>query len=249
MEDQEGGSWEGRVAVVTGGNSGIGLGIVRRLLQLQMDVVAMDLEVDALQELSLRDPRVHPVLCDLRVEEDVRNTFQYLEDNLGGVDVLVNNAGVAGHKGLLDGSPNEWRRLLDVNVVALCLCSREAAMSMRRRQITDGHIIHISSNVAHFVPQLAALHFYTATKHAVRALADGMRYELQASGIRVATISPGLVKTEIFRTAMGTAAERQVYQQPSMEPEDVADAVVQILNAPAHLQVHDVILKPVQSIA
>ncbi|XP_049795075.1 dehydrogenase/reductase SDR family member 11-like, partial [Schistocerca nitens] len=205
--------WAGRLAVVTGANSGIGVAIARQLLQLGMVVVAIDVEVYSVQELALKEPRLYSVVCDVSAEEDVLSTFRYVEETLGGVDVLVYNAGVTGFSSLLDGSPAEWRRLLDVNVVALCLCTREAVASMRRRHLADGQVVLVSSQAAHQVPGRAPLHFYSATKHAVKALADGFRLELADSGIRLTTVSPGEVKSTYPRSPLAPAREQQQQQQ------------------------------------
>ncbi|XP_047099938.1 dehydrogenase/reductase SDR family member 11-like [Schistocerca piceifrons] len=254
--------WAGRLAVVTGANSGIGVAIARQLLQLGMVVVAIDDRVFPLQELALKEPRLYSVVCDVSAEEDVLSTFRYVEETLGGVDVLVYNAGVTGFSSLLDGSPAEWRRLLDVNVVALCLCTREAVASMRRRHLADGQVVLVSSQAAHQVPGRAPLHFYSATKHAVKALADGFRLELADSGIRLTTVSPGEVKSTYPRSPLAPAREQQQQATtettstptaphvpaPAIRPHDVAQAVASAITAPKHVQVHDVVIKPTGSV-
>ncbi|XP_049841156.1 dehydrogenase/reductase SDR family member 11-like [Schistocerca gregaria] len=257
--------WAGRLAVVTGANSGIGVAIARQLLQIGMLVVAIDVEVYSVQELALKEPRLYSVVCDVSAEEDVLSTFRYVEETLGGVDVLVYNAGVTGFSSLLDGSPAEWRRLLDVNVVALCLCTREAVASMRRRHLADGQVVLVSSQAAHQVPGRAPLHFYSATKHAVKALADGFRIELADSGIRLTTVSPGEVKSTYPRSPLAPAREQQQQAAaaaaaaatttttttphvPAIRPHDVAQAVASAITAPKHVQVHDVVIKPTGSV-
>ncbi|XP_067012030.2 dehydrogenase/reductase SDR family member 11 [Anabrus simplex] len=239
--------WSGRVALVTGGNSGIGAAITRCLLEHGMIVVAVDCYADYLHDLAVRFPKLQPVVCDVSSEEDVLSTFSWAEDKFGGIDVLVNNAGISGGKSLLDGNPVEWRHILNVNVVALCLCTREAIRSMRSRSVDDGHVINISSHVSFFVPQIATFHMYSATKHAVRAVTEGFRQELRtrSSGIKVTAISPGLVKSDFLLTALGKRSYREMYQtSPYLLPADIAGAVQYILEQPPHVQVHDILIKP-----
>ncbi|XP_023713738.1 dehydrogenase/reductase SDR family member 11-like isoform X2 [Cryptotermes secundus] len=190
--------WAGKVALVTGGNSGIGAAITRRLLELGLIVVVLDRNIDDLQELATKDEvygRLYPRICDLRHENDVLETFRWIETCLGGVDVLVNNAGITGHNSLVEGSPDEWRHLLEVNVVALCLCTKEAVASMRRRNIKDGHIFNLSSTLAHTIHPYGPLHFYTATKYAVSALTEGVRQELRETKARIrVTVNEIIIK-------------------------------------------------------
>ncbi|XP_069686892.1 dehydrogenase/reductase SDR family member 11-like isoform X2 [Periplaneta americana] len=246
--------WTGRVALVTGGNSGIGAAITRHLIKLGLVVVAVDRKIDFLQELASKNEscgRLHPRLCDLCQESDILGTFRWIESYLGGTDILINNAGVTGQNSLIEGSPDEWRHLLDVNIIALCLCTKEAVDSMRRRDVSDGHIFNLSSNVTHVMPQHAPLHFYTATKHAVSALTEGLRQELRDvnTKIRVTNISPGLVKSNIFKNCIGPDTHEAVYKRPSLDPSDVASAIEYALSTPPHVQVHEIIVKPMGSMA
>ncbi|KAG0722049.1 Dehydrogenase/reductase SDR family member 11 [Chionoecetes opilio] len=140
--------WSGRVALVTGASAGIGASVARRLVAEGMRVVGAARSVERVQaladELKGQPGTLIPIKCDITKDDQVVSMFARIKRELGGVDVCVNNAGIAVFKDLLEGSPEEWRRMLDLNVVALCLCTREAVASMRERGVDDGHVIHLN---------------------------------------------------------------------------------------------------------
>jgi NADP-dependent 3-hydroxy acid dehydrogenase YdfG len=135
--------------------------------------------------------------------------------------------------------------MLELNVLALCICTREAVTDMRTRG-DDGHVIHIASMASHRVPPGSGV--YSASKFAVRSLIEGLRLELRALGsdIRVGAISPGYVETEFAKNyAHGDVehAQRTYSQFKVLEPDDIARTIVHMLEAPAHVQIHDVLMR------
>ncbi|XP_069997953.1 dehydrogenase/reductase SDR family member 11 isoform X1 [Penaeus vannamei] len=244
--------WIGRVALVTGASSGIGATICRQLVGAGMKVIGAARNADRIQalsnELSGMPGSLTAMKCDLTKDLEVLNLFTGIKQQFGGVDVCINNAGMSHNHSLLDGTPEEWREMLDLNVVALCLCTKEAVASMKERKVDDGHIIHISSILGHVVTGSAPIHFYTATKYAVTALLEGLRQELRAekSHIRVSAVSPGLTETE-FSPRMRNIDGKQAYGAfKCLQAEDVASSVLHVLSAPPHVQIHDVLMWPTQ---
>ena len=141
---------------------------------------------------------------------------------------------------------DHWKGVLDINVLGLSLVTREAVNSMRGKGISDGHIINIGSINGHRVLPAAPGHYYSASKHAVRALTEGTRNEVRALGkdFRVTEISPGLVETEIMHRSRGEEAAKQFYCTiRSLQPEDVAESVLYVLGAPPHVQVTELIIE------
>ncbi|XP_069683510.1 farnesol dehydrogenase-like [Periplaneta americana] len=241
--------WSGRVAVVTGASSGIGAAIAQELVKKGLKVVGLARRVERVQELeeSLKSAlgKLYPRKCDVTKEEEVKEAFKWVKDNLGGTDILVNNAGVASVNTLADGPVEIWRKLFDLNVLALSICTKEALQSMKEKGVDDGHIIHINGIAGHKV--LEGLAFYSSSKHAVTALTEGLRRELvnEKSKIRVTSISPGFVRTEITRASGFTPEMLEAFKDaPFLESQDIADAVLYVLGTPPHVQIHELIIKP-----
>jgi 17beta-estradiol 17-dehydrogenase / 3beta-hydroxysteroid 3-dehydrogenase len=241
--------WAGKTALVTGTSSGIGAAIASRLLADGMRVVGCGRRPERVAEvLTAADPSGESSLalgCDVTDEAAVKGMFAAAKDRFGGVDVLVNNAGL-GHAGTLaDGTVEHWREMLEVNLLGLCLCTREALADMRARG-GFGQIIHIGSMAGQRVPPGAG--FYGATKHAVRALTESLRIELREAGdpIRIGEICPGYVETGFAEHYFKSAEKaRETYSRfKVLEPVDVAEAVISMLACPPHVQVHDILLRP-----
>lgn len=247
--------WNGKVALVTGASSGIGRAIATRLAAMGMHVIVTARRKERLDALCAdvreRGGHIDALSCDLRDAEAIRGLFVELRGLAGGVDVLVNNAGL-GKKSPLAAPPSEtgidrWREMLDVNVLALAQCTQEALVDMRARG-DAGHVIHISSMASHRVPTGSGM--YSASKFAVRSLTEGLRLELREAGskIRVSAVSPGFVETEFAEVYHSDpdAAERTYGRFPVLQAEDIADAVAYLLEAPAHVQVHDLLIRPTE---
>lgn len=240
--------WKGRTALVTGASSGIGRAVALALADAGLRVAACARRIERLEALAAASSgEILPLAVDVRHEEEILGAFEQVRERLGGVDVLVNNAGL-GHKApLISGETDAWREMLDVNVLALLICTREAVQDMQRRNV-DGHIIHISSMSGHRVPPGSGV--YSATKFAVRSLTEGLRLELRESNspIRVTAISPGFVVTEFAEKyhQSAEAAEKTYGRYPCLTPDDIAEAVSFVLGAPAHVQVHDMLMRPTQ---
>ncbi len=236
--------WRGRVALVTGASSGIGASVARALAGAGLKVAALARRAERLE--GLREAgEVLPLPADLRDEAAIARAFSAVRERWGGVDVLVNNAGLGRKAPLTSGETGAWREMLEVNVLALCVCTREAVADMRRRG-DEGHVIHVSSMSAHRVP--AGSGVYSATKFAVRSLTEGLRLELRelGSGIRVTAISPGFVETEFAERYHGSAAAAaETYgRYKVLEADDVTQALLFALSAPSHVQVHDLLVRP-----
>lgn len=239
------------VAFVTGASSGIGRAIALRLAKEGYRLAICARREDKLatlsHELKALGAEVLSHRADMRQEADILDCFALIRNLWGGVDVMVNNAGLGHKASLMGGETEAWRDMLEVNVLALCICTREAIKDM---QINDskGHVIHISSMAGHRIPAIGGM--YSASKFAVRSLTEGLRRELRAanSPIRVSAISPGFVETEFAEKYSKSAEQaRQTYSQfPVLQPDDIADAVAYVLNQPEHVQVHDILVRPTQ---
>ncbi|XP_062558600.1 farnesol dehydrogenase-like [Armigeres subalbatus] len=238
--------WSGKVAIVTGASSGIGAATAKDLVKAGMVVVGLARRVDRVEALKTDLPasaadRLHAVKCDVSKEEDILQVFKWVEEKFGGVDVLINNAGIVRQTDLIDADNTKMlREVLDTNVLGLVLCSREAYQSMKKRSV-DGHIVHINSVLGHTVLNFPHLNVYPASKHAVTAITETMRNELRTAGtkIKITSISPGVVRTEIV-------PESFIEQgHPMLESEDISEAVLYVLGTPPRVQIHEVIIKPV----
>lgn len=170
--------------------------------------------------------------------------FETIRKTWGGVEILINSGGLGRSAPLIDGPTDAWREMLEVNVLGLCICTREAIRDMHRAD--RGHVVHISSMAAHRVPDGSGV--YSATKHAVRGLTEGLRKELRALGsqIRVTAVSPGFVETEFAEVYHGSpvGAERTYGRFKVLEAQDVAAVVMHLLESPAHVEIHDVLMRP-----
>lgn len=245
--------WVGKVAVVTGASAGIGAAIAKQLVENGMKVVGFARRVEKVEHLakSLQGEKgqLYAVQCDVREEEDIINAFQWVNENLGPIYVLVNNAGVLQNTSLSDGETDKWRSLLDTNVVGLCIATREAIRIMKSNNIA-GHIVNLNSILGHSIPALfAGLNMYPASKHAVTALTESLRLELaqDESGIKVTSISPGATESEIVQAAgMEPDNFSAVFvKNRILLGEDIADAVTYALSTPLHVQIKELTIKPV----
>jgi 17beta-estradiol 17-dehydrogenase / 3beta-hydroxysteroid 3-dehydrogenase len=235
----------GRSIVVTGASSGIGAAIVRALAAEGARLTIGARRVERLEALARElGGEVAVVGTDMRVEADVLRLVATARERFGGVDALVNNAGL-GRQAPVSSAPTElWREMLETNVLGLLIATREAIQDMERRGVA-GHVVHVSSMAGHRVPGPDA-GVYAGTKFAVRAVTEGLRQELRArqSPIRVSSVSPGQVDTEFSDVFVGPGnvpAPRGIRQ---LDAADVARAVVWILAQPSHVEVHDVQVRP-----
>nr|CAD7428618.1 unnamed protein product [Timema monikensis] len=145
-----------------------------------------------------------------------------------------------------NGKTEGWEKQIDLGIIGVSICTREAIKSMRERQVDDGHIININSVAGHAISGVPLLIMNSAIKHGLTVLTEGLRRELVASDskIRVTSISPGLVRTEATLALEEHLGDTLIKDNPQLAPKDIADAILFCLGAPAHVQIHELTIRP-----
>jgi NAD(P)-dependent dehydrogenase (short-subunit alcohol dehydrogenase family) len=235
----------GKVAVVTGGASGIGLALVERFVAEGMKVVASDVEEGALAKevsrLAGAGADVLGVRSDVRDAASVRALAEETLRRYGAVHVVCNNAGVAPTGPMLDASPEDWRWVIDVNVLGVAYGVHAFAPILRAQG--EGHIVNTASEAGLVAsPMLGA---YVASKHAVVGMSESLYRELDGTGVGVSVLCPNLVRTKIFhsernrsdgvelsaRQQAAIAPLREMIQQAGIPPVQVAGDVVDAIRS------------------
>jgi NADP-dependent 3-hydroxy acid dehydrogenase YdfG len=240
------GPLDGRVAVVTGASSGIGEATVRALSEAGASVALGARRADRLQELadSLEGRSlVHEV--DVSDEEQARGFVQAAHDELGGLDILVNNAGVMLLGPVAGQDPDEWRTMIGVNLLGLLYCTHAALPLLTGSG--GGDVVNVSSVAGRRADAGAAV--YNMTKFGVHAFSEALRQEALHADIRVTTVAPGFVETElqghntnpVVRQAMERSRE-QIGEV--LRPEDIADAILHAVTRPPHVCVNEIVVRP-----
>ena len=229
------------VALVTGASSGIGRAVAHRMAADGFHVLAAARRSDMLAELAQGRPGIEPVTLDVTDADAVRTVVDDVVERRGRIDVLVANAGVMPLSRLDAGLVEEWDRMLDVNVGGL-LYSIAAVLPHFTRQ-DRGHVVTMASIGAHEVSPTAAV--YCGTKFAAWAITEGLRQE-SAPGIRVTTISPGVVESELATTISDPVARAVMddYRRNAIPPEAIADAVAYAVGQPEGVDVSEMIVRP-----
>jgi NAD(P)-dependent dehydrogenase (short-subunit alcohol dehydrogenase family) len=224
----------GKVAVVTGGNRGIGRGIAEALAA-EGAVVALTARSreDAERAAGEIGPAARGFGCDVREETQVAALFQGVSRSCGGVDILVNNAGIGIFAPVADLRPEDWRAVIETNLSGVFYCCHEAIPSMRKRG--GGYIFNISS-LAGKNPILNGA-AYNASKFGLNGFSEALMMEVRYDGIRVSYLMPGSVATEFGRG--GTQKEGW-----ALTPEDVAEVVLDLLRSPSRALFSRVELRP-----
>jgi NADP+-dependent farnesol dehydrogenase len=240
--------WRGKVALVTGASSGIGAAIAKDLgaAGLKVALAARNPErlATVAQAISSAGGTAHSFATDLRRPESIHALFAAVRTLWGGVDVLINNAGLGYTSALSQGREEHWREMLDTNVLAVAICCQEALKDMEGK--ADAAIINISSLAGHRVVANRGADFYAATKFAVRAMTDGLRFELSSkkSPVKLGMISPGVVATD-FEARAKRGQDRSNLPFEPLTPEDISSVALYMLGTPRNVQIHDVVIRPV----
>jgi ribitol 2-dehydrogenase len=234
-------SLKGKGVLVTGASSGIGRASARAFAREGMRVAITARSIDKLAALSSElggDTVV--VAADLTEPGEVDRVVDAAIAGLGRLDVLFANAGIYLAGEVADGSPDEWEKLLMLNVGAVFRAIRRVLPHMRA--IGGGDILVTSSISAHQI-----IHFepvYSASKHAVNAFLYGLRRQVIGDNIRVGAIAPGTVLNELWGYSDPAEIARKVAAREGLRSEDIADSAVFMLSRPAHVAIRDLVVFP-----
>ncbi len=225
-----------QTAIVTGAGSGIGRGIALALAQERARVVVSGRRAHKIEEtasaISETEVDVLAVQADVSQPEDVDRLVKTTLDKFGSVDILINNAGIGGGGPIHTHDIATWNRVMDVNLSGAFLMTTAVLPYMRSQE--NGHIINISSEsgLDHYVGNGA----YGVSKHALNALGEYTQRENQELNIRINTICPGMVVTEMTANAPGLDHEK------CLCPEDIADLVIWLLTRRPNIKIGTPIL-------
>jgi clavulanate-9-aldehyde reducatase len=242
------GPLEGRVAAVTGASSGIGEATVRALSEAGATVALAARRSDRLESIAATlDGRSLVREVDVSDEQQARAFVQAAHDELGGLHVLVNNAGVMLLGPVAGADTREWRQMVGVNLLGLLYCTHAALPLIR--ESGGGDIVNLSSVAGRRAEAGAAV--YNMTKFGVHAFSEALRQEALHDGIRVTTVAPGFVDTElqghnrnpVVRHALSRAREQI---GAVLRPEDIAEAIVHAVTRPPHVCLNEVVVRPTQ---
>jgi len=222
-----------QVMVITGASSGIGAATARRAAEFGYRVVLAARSEDKLRALASElggAERALAVRCDVTSWDDQQALVETALARFGRMDVYFANAGFGAKRGFLEESVEHWKSMIDTNVLGAALSIRASLDHFRKKN--RGHVI-LTSSVAGRRALPGSL--YSATKHAVTAMGEALRQELAETPVKMTLIEPGMVDTPFFDSEVSGA----------LEADDVARAVLFALTQPAHVDVNEILIRPV----
>jgi NADP-dependent 3-hydroxy acid dehydrogenase YdfG len=237
---------EGKVVVITGASSGLGEATARMLSAGGATVVlgARRVErIDALTaELVRAGGRALALRTDVTRSADVQRLVDAAVETFGRIDVIVNNAGLMPSSPLERLKIDDWDRMIDVNIKGVLYGIAAALPHMQRQK--SGHIVNVSSVAGHKVRAGTAV--YSATKHAVRVLTEGLRQEVKPYDIRTTLVSPGAVATELpdSITESDVQAGVKAFYEIAIPADSFARAVVYALSQPDDVDINEILFRP-----
>lgn len=225
-----------KVAVVTGAGSGIGEAIATLLHEEGAKVILAGRNKDKLQNVAnqLAQDSVKVVPTDVTKKEEVDELIKIAQQTFGGLDIVINSAGQMLSSKITDYQVDEWDSMIDANIKGTLYTAQAALPTMLEQ--SSGHLINIGSISGFEVTKSSTI--YSATKAAVHTITQGLEKELAKTGVKVTSISPGMVDTAI--TAAYNPTDRK-----KLEPQDIAEAVLYALTQPKHVNVNEITVRPV----
>ncbi len=236
-----------KTALITGATSGIGKATAERFAAEGIRLIICGRrkeQLAVLKEQLSKHVDVHTLAFDVREKEKVAQTIHGLPENFQQIDILINNAGNAhGLDPIQEGNTADWDAMLDINVKGLLYVSKAVIPKMIAQK--SGHVINIGSTAGKEVYPNGNV--YCASKHAVDAINQGMRMDLNAYGIRVGAVNPGLVQTAFSEVRFKGDVERaeKVYEgYTALQAEDIADIIHFVVTRPYHVNIADLVVFP-----
>jgi 3-hydroxy acid dehydrogenase / malonic semialdehyde reductase len=223
-----------RVAIITGGGSGIGAATAARLVARGAHVTVSDLAVSQAPVVD----GVTAVTADVRRYEDMTALRDAVLERHGRIDLVVANAGIADWGSIAEGDPDRWRDVLETNVLGVALTLRAFVPTLVEQGA--GHVV-ITASISGRVTYLGEP-IYIASKWALVGLGRTLRKELAPSGIRVTLVEPGIVDTPLVSAT--EEGRRELAQVKALHPDDVADAIAYAVERPPHVDVDELMLSP-----
>jgi NADP-dependent 3-hydroxy acid dehydrogenase YdfG len=238
----------GKVALVTGASSGIGEATAVALARAGAAVAIGARRKDRLDALAarLRDDGATVVQLDLDVtdEQACADAVRRTREELGGLDVLVNNAGVMLLGTIVGADPEDWRRMLSTNVLGVMYMTHAAIDGMVEQG--SGDIVNISSVAGRTARKGAGV--YNASKWAVNAFSESLRQEVTGRGVRISLVEPGAVATElsshITQDEAREATRRMAEGMRTLDSDDIARAILYVVSQPPHVAVNEILVRP-----
>lgn len=235
-----------KIVLITGATSGIGLACARKFAENGDRLILTGRNARRLaeikQEITAKGTEVITLVYDVRDSAASKSAFEELPDDWQAIDVLVNNAGLAlGLEAEYEVNTDDWDTMIDTNIKGLLTMTRLVVPGMVERN--SGHIINIGSVAGDAAYKGGSV--YCATKAAVKALSDGLRIDIAETAIRVTNLKPGLVETNFSNVRFRGDTERAASLYQGIKPltgDDIADVAVYAANAPAHVQIAEVLI-------
>jgi clavulanate-9-aldehyde reductase len=237
----------GKVVAITGASSGIGEATALKVVEAGGAVALGARRTERIAALAERinagGGRAIAVTTDVGDEGQARAFVEAAVEQLGGLDVLVNNAGVMLLGPVQGADTEQWRRMIDANLYGVLYATHAAVPHLLQQG--SGHVVTVSSIAG--VRASAGSAVYNATKFAVNAFSEALRQELAPHDVRVTTINPGAVETEL-RTHLSEDLQQQQRERFAdvevLQAQDIADAIVYAIAQPPHVSINDVLVRP-----
>ena len=235
-----------KTALITGATSGIGRATAHEFAKHGIRLILCGRRQERLNTIKKaleKETEVHTLNFDVRDKIAVFEAIESLPSDFKQIDILINNAGNAhGLDPIQDGNMDDWDAMMDINVKGLLYVSKAVMPQMTKRE--SGHIINIGSSAGKEVYPKGNV--YCASKHAVLAITEGMRKDLNPFGVKVSAINPGLVETEFSQVRFkGETIADTVYKgYKALQPEDVADVIYFTITRPPHVNIADLLVFP-----